>query len=567
MVAEVVMRFLAVVVAGSMAAAGITVNSAMLLYKSETDCVFIALGIKESCPCAIDEQYVQFPQLFHLDEWETCLARPGALYCLGTFSIKPLSDPHPTYELIMEYSMDPHHFNRTQLHRGYCVSSRCSDVTGGSPSRRFQRCTSQQLQRFRLRAQLTELSYCRSHAQHKALSNISSSVDTPHRVFLYAIAAIVLLNVVGTVYDVNTKSDRKLRVVTSWSLVSNWQHLKSPFPAGDPRLDTLLPVEAFRVIMVVLVVFVHAGCLHNILYLQNPQYVEQMSHRPVMMLLQNGSSSIQMLLLLSSFFLADSLLQAPQPPSFILLPKLILKRIFRIAPVYILVMGFSATWWPLTRDGPMWPMLVGRESDICRRKFWPNVFFLQNFIQPELMCQWQTWFLAVDMQLYVVGCFVMLCVSRMRDRALQVLGSGFVCAVLLNLCRAYLNDWKSLMFDSMPNNIRNKFESTPSFSQYYTHPCGSLPAALLGLFVAHLLHHLRDTGFKPQEHKADGQSAAVTKNKGYLQHMFSWRGWFTLGGRLHSDDVPVVPGGGARHADGGTALPEALLCPHGLVLY
>ncbi|XP_063896370.1 nose resistant to fluoxetine protein 6 [Helicoverpa armigera] len=565
MLGEVVVRFLAVVVAGSMAVAGVTT-----------------------------EEYAQFPRLFHLDEFESCLARRGGLYCLGTFSVKPVSEPHPTYLLMTEYSIDRHNFNRTLLHRGYCVSSRCPNITSGSPSRRFQRCMSEQLQRLCLKAELIELSYCRSHTKHEALRSTSSAVETPHRVFLYAVAVIVLLNVVGTVYDVNTKSIKKLRVLTAWSLASNWQHLKTPYPAGDPRLDTLLTLEAFRVVMVALVVFVHAGCLHHILYIQNPQHIEELARWPVMMLLQNGTASVQILLMLSSFFLADSLLQVPQPPSFTLLPKLMLKRIFRIAPLYILVMGFSATWWPLTRDGPMWPMLVGRESNICRRKFWPNVLFLQNFIEPELMCQWQTWFLAVDMQLHLVGCVIMLWLPRRRGHALWLLGAGFLGAVLLNAYRGYVNDWKIFMFVSMPNNIHNKFETTPSFSQYYTHPCGSLPAALLGLFMAHLLHHLRDMGFKPQDHKrlimacqlvlalmpcwtaggwlvrgggsrlwhalllalerpgllllaalllfgicngstapplrhADEKSAAVTKNKGYLRHVFSWSGWFTLG--------------------------------------
>ncbi|CAH0595009.1 unnamed protein product [Chrysodeixis includens] len=315
-----------------------------------------------------------------------------------------------------------------------------------------------------------------------------------------------------------------------------------------------------------------------------------MSHHPVMMLLQNGNSSIQTFILVSSFLLAHSLLSMSPTPNFHMLPKLVIKRIFRIYPVYILAIGFAASWWPLTRDGPMWPMLVGAESDVCRRKFWYHAVFLHNLVEPEHHCLVQTWFLAVSMQLYVAGCIITLSLLRARRYALPLLGIAFVVSCVANLIRAYIHKWRPLIFISVPNNIRTMFVHEPSFSQYYTSPLASLPTCLLGLFLAFLHHHLREKGFKPSDHKwlittcqltvpllpawtgaghlfrdhssrhfdalyialerpvlallaavllfgaYNGTSNKGIKNKvpktqttGFLRHVFSWRGWYALG--------------------------------------
>ncbi|XP_026737187.1 O-acyltransferase like protein-like [Trichoplusia ni] len=466
-----------------------------MLYRIASSTVFIAA------------EYSSFPKLFHLDEFAGCLQRPGSLYCVGSFLLKPVHEPHDMYDLMQEYSSDPHNFNRSLLHRGYCVAARCPSLRTPSHSRYFERCASILARRQHLRASLTQLSYCRTHTQDVALKDFRSNLETRHYVFLCTVLVIVAINVIGTVYDVTTKGSKsKNKLLTSWSLVRNWDELVCPYPDGDPRLAAVLPVEGFRVIMILLVMFTHAGILHDMLFLENPSYVEEMSHHPVMMLLQNGTSSIQLFILLSSFLLAHSLLSMSPTPDFWMLPKLITKRFFRINvsriyPVYMLTIGFAASWWGLSRDGPMWPALVGAESEVCRRKFWYHAFLLHNFVEPEHHCLVQTWFLAVDMQLYVVGCIITLCLLRARRYALPILGMAFVITCVSNLIRAYINKWTPLMFISVPDNIRTMFRHEPSFSQFYTSPAGSLPTCLLGLFVAFLHHHLREKGFKASDHK------------------------------------------------------------------
>ncbi|XP_075984169.1 nose resistant to fluoxetine protein 6-like [Anticarsia gemmatalis] len=447
-------------------------------------------------------QHAQFPKLFHLDNYEDCLGAADGLYCVGTFHVRTMKERDPTYELMKEYSLDRHNFNRTLIHRGYCVSSRCPSLSHvHDASKRFERCAALQAKRRSMRAMLTELSYCRTHAEEHA-PNIDA-IGMPHVVFLCVVFAIFVLNAIGTVYDVMKKDEKKIKWLTNWSVVSNWPQLVGPYPAGDPRLAAILPLEGGRVFLIMMVVFTHSGCIHHRLYMENPKYIEEMSHHWLMMPLQNGTSAVQLFIILSSFLLAHSLLSSHQPLSFRVLPRLVAKRLLRLMPVYLLVIGFGATWWPLLRTGPLWHAAVDAESHVCRRKFWAHFFFVHNFVEPEKHCFVQTWFLAVDTQLYILAGIITLCLSRVRRIALPLLGGAFIITVLLNATLAYINHWKPVMFMSGPEHLRSMFQGDPSFHSFYISPLGSVPTMLVGVFLAHLLRELNEKGFKAYEHKVN----------------------------------------------------------------
>ncbi|CAB3260128.1 unnamed protein product [Arctia plantaginis] len=164
-----------------------------------------------------------------------------------------------------------------------------------------------------------------------------------NRTLIHRVLGLLALNMIGTIYD-KVKGDdaNKSKILMSWSILSNWKELVGPYPDGDPRLAAVLPFASFRVIMMILVMLTHAVLIQSSMYMANPLHLEYSSRQWPMMMLRNGSSLIQILLMLSSFFLAHSLLNCNEITFGIVL-KQIGKRIFRIMPVYILVIGFVAT--------------------------------------------------------------------------------------------------------------------------------------------------------------------------------------------------------------------------------
>ncbi|CAG5047458.1 unnamed protein product [Parnassius apollo] len=101
-------------------------------------------------------------------------------------------------------------------------------------------------------------------------------------------------------------------------------------------------------------------------------------------------------------------------------------------------------------DGPLWIPLVEGECAHCRDKWWAHFLYINNFLEPNEKCLMHTWFLATDMQLYVLAGFLTLTLGRSPRRAVKVLSCLFVCAVVANFAIAYNWNLKPVLFLSYP---------------------------------------------------------------------------------------------------------------------
>ncbi|CAK1590079.1 unnamed protein product [Parnassius mnemosyne] len=181
---------------------------------------------------------------------------------------------------------------------------------------------------------------------------------------------------------------------------------------------------------------------------------EQTSRHPFSKLIYNGPVIVQAFFMLSSFLLAYNLIDSEKDPkkglSLRSLPRLLLNRIARITPLNVFMIGFTATWWRHMSDGPLWKPLVEAECARCRDKWWAHFLYINNFIEKDEKCLIQTWFLAVDMQLYVFTGFLTLILGRSPRRAIKVLSFLLVCAIVANFIIAYYWNLKAMLFLTYP---------------------------------------------------------------------------------------------------------------------
>ncbi|KPI98971.1 Nose resistant to fluoxetine protein 6 [Papilio xuthus] len=395
------------------------------------------------------------------------------------------------FDSLKEYSSNLTNFNHTLLHRGYCVSSRCQSSEKNA-TLRFERCVQDRTQRLSMNATLKILKYCRTSKQAKKFEDNK----LPYIIFGVVVGVLLVLNVVGTAYT-EFVGNKKNSILGCWSVKENWCRLVRTYDDSDPVRDALSPIQGARVLLLVLVIIGHVIEINYKTYITNPIFFETAQKNPMSIFFKNGSSIVQAFVVISNFLFAYMLLAYSQKKkvSISMLPLSILYRIVRISPVYLLMLGFKASWWRLAGDGPLWSDLVIPESDVCRKKFWLHAFFVHNLIEPEKYCMLQSWFLAVDVQLHIIACFLTLILINNRRRAIYVIGSLFVASCFLNSGLAYIYDWKSLMYLLSPEMMRNTFEGVSSFWYFYTTPWGSLPACLLGLFVAHLHLYAKEQGY------------------------------------------------------------------------
>ncbi|XP_022258232.1 nose resistant to fluoxetine protein 6-like [Limulus polyphemus] len=90
---------------------------------------------------------------------------------------------------------------------------------------------------------------------------------------------------------------------------------------------------------------------------------------------------------------------------------------------------------PLLSSGPFWHRVVEREIQHCRTTWWANMFYFNNFIRKNSSCIPPLWYVAADMQLYLLSPILLVAFSRWPrvGWSLSIIGvvtSWFVIAVI-----------------------------------------------------------------------------------------------------------------------------------------
>lgn len=57
------------------------------------------------------------------------------------------------------------------------------------------------------------------------------------------------------------------------------------------------------------------------------------------------------------------------------------KIVRRFTPVYVIILMFNATFLYKLRTGPSWPILADAERIACRRNWWTNLLYINNFVK------------------------------------------------------------------------------------------------------------------------------------------------------------------------------------------
>lgn len=83
-------------------------------------------------------------------------------------------------------------------------------------------------------------------------------------------------------------------------------------------------------------------------------------------------------------------------------PMYYFHRFWRLTPPYMLVMMVYVPLFPYFSEGPIWPQ-KGVEKNFCEDSWWTNLLYVNNFVKVDSGCFGWAWYLANDMQFYVIS--------------------------------------------------------------------------------------------------------------------------------------------------------------------
>ncbi|PZC74096.1 hypothetical protein B5X24_HaOG208347 [Helicoverpa armigera] len=250
-------------------------------------------------------------------------------------------------------------------------------------------------------------------------------------------------------------------------------------------------IEGIRFLGMQCVIFSHVMLMYIYSYIDNPQFVERMYDNFTWQTVLNSPLWLQAFFAMSGFLTAyATLISSPTKPiTFYKCLMSILNRWIRLTPLAVFALWFTVAWFPLLGAGPQWGWLVTREAQDCSERWWYHALYVHNHLPTGKFCMGHTWYLAADMQLHIIGVFLLLILMRYRRATVPVLlllvvGSSVTAGLVV-----YFNDLTPIVTAQTPEVLRTMFAGSKILTLLYL-PCWmNLPGYVGGIATAFILYH------------------------------------------------------------------------------
>ncbi|XP_055338392.1 nose resistant to fluoxetine protein 6-like [Paramacrobiotus metropolitanus] len=223
----------------------------------------------------------------------------------------------------------------------------------------------------------------------------------------------------------------RIRAILCFSVARSWRYLTAD------REDELSFLNGIRVLSICWVVLAEFGNLGEIAY-ENPLDYLDSAGTIFGQLITNFSFAADTFFIVSGTVLTYTLMTKLKVRSGkINWIWIYLRRWWRLTPLYVFLLVICIFVVPQLVSGPF-PIIAGQDSggnpiDFCKQNWWANVLYVNNFIPTNTLylCMDWTWFIAVDMQLFLITpviVYVLYRLPKIGTAATMILIAGCVVA-------------------------------------------------------------------------------------------------------------------------------------------
>ncbi|PSN55353.1 Nose resistant to fluoxetine protein 6 [Blattella germanica] len=302
--------------------------------------------------------------------------------------------------------------------------------------------------------------------------------------FLIAVVSTLLLG--STFLDLYLKIKKrvadkhgKYALMTSFSLQKNGNTLLNTRTTAD----TITCLFGLRFLSMAWIILGHTFYMKAISPSVNQEAIIEYDPNASSMLLLNATVSTDTFLLLSGTLLSHIFLRKWNDRPTLNVYKFYLLRYIRLTPPYAFVIFFYATLMYHLGSGPLWDVQVGYNKQLCMENWWTNLLYLNNYINVDKMCMNQTWYLAVDMQLFWFSPIFLYTLVKWPRYGRMLLGFGIATSIIIPFAI-------TLALGLPPAMLYTKDEEGLGkvYVQIYTRTYARAGPYLIGISLGYLLH-------------------------------------------------------------------------------
>ncbi|KAL3870228.1 hypothetical protein ACJMK2_038305 [Sinanodonta woodiana] len=153
-------------------------------------------------------------------------------------------------------------------------------------------------------------------------------------------------------------------------------------------------------------------------------------------------------------------------------------RFWRLTPPYMLLMMVYIPTSKYWSDGPFWPK-DGFEVDYCKDSWWTNLLYINNFVNTDKMCMGWSWYLANDMQFFIISPILLIALYRS-----PIIG-GIVSSIFL--IATFITSGVLASVNDVNANVITQ-GGTTGFMQLYIKPYCRIGPYIIGILTGYILY-------------------------------------------------------------------------------
>ncbi|KAG8198743.1 hypothetical protein JTE90_023508 [Oedothorax gibbosus] len=207
------------------------------------------------------------------------------------------------------------------------------------------------------------------------------------------------------------------------------------------------------------------------------------------MIILNGFFSVDSFFLLSGFLVAYIFFeQSSKSNGNIPWIYFYVHRFVRLTPVYMIVIAIYTTLYSYFASGPFW---VNYDTEpVCHKNWWWNLLYINNFQQATEQCMAWSWYLANDMQFFVVSPIILITLKRWPKIGFSVWAAFLSATILSNIIVTYkFNLMSGITNIASIDNMQDFLVRFMDFFNYlYVRPYTRMGPYLIGILLAYILH-------------------------------------------------------------------------------
>ncbi|XP_019873005.2 nose resistant to fluoxetine protein 6-like [Aethina tumida] len=241
--------------------------------------------------------------------------------------------------------------------------------------------------------------------------NTGKDLDGYDITVICVFAVILMLMIMSTVYDVICKrqSKPKIEVLTAFSIYTNTKKLLHASKGSREQ------IQIFHGLKFISMMWIIAG--HGMVGVLSTPLINLFTAGKFLTerynwYISSAPLAVDTFFFISGFLLPYTYLKQGKGRSMAVqvkaLPMFYIHRYLRLTPGLAAIYLVSISIFRRFGSGPSYLASTEGLAETCKKRAWPFFTYLQNYYNYDNLCLTQTWYVAADMQMYVISPIVLI---------------------------------------------------------------------------------------------------------------------------------------------------------------